>query len=392
MRVVSKILRKKLTQLTEKAALTDEETLEEVLDCLTQHISIDTQGAFDQRDLFQILVRAASNQDSIENTAKILKEVPCSNDIRYHLDKINDFEDVEKQFNLALKNKLPSGLKKKKLKLAIDLNLIPYYGNPTEAELPYIYRSQAKAGTCSFYAYATLYIIKKNKRITLAIRGVRWLDTSGAIITYLLAELSTLKIDIKTLYLDRGFFIVAVIRWLKALKIPFIMPAIRRGKTGGIKQYLKGRNSYKTNQTMTLSQDDFVTFDLWIICKYRKGQRGKHGIEYFAYVVDQASISLKYIQEDYRKRFGLESSYRLKNFCRIKTTNKKPALRLLFVCLSFLLVNVWINLLWHRISCPRRGGRLVDRELFTLKQMLRFLCQAVDRIYQVVEGVSLPSG
>jgi putative transposase len=61
-RVVSKILRKKLTQLTEKAALTDEETLEEVLDCLTQHISIDTQGAFDQRDLFQILVFGGQQQ------------------------------------------------------------------------------------------------------------------------------------------------------------------------------------------------------------------------------------------------------------------------------------------------------------------------------------------
>lgn len=381
-----------MNKFTEKAALTDSETLEEVLKCLTEHIFIDTQGAFDQKDLFQILVRAASNKDSIENTAKILQGVPCSNDIRYHLEKINNFEEVEKQFNLALKTQLPAGLKKKKLKLAIDLNLIPYYGNPTEAELPYIYRSQAKAGTCSFYAYATLYIIKKNKRITLAIRGVRWLDTSVAIITYLLAELSTLKIDIKTLYLDRGFFSVAVIRWLKALKIPFIMPAIRRGKTGGIKQYLKGRNSYKTNHTMTRSQDEFVTFDLWIVCKYRKGQRGKHGFEYFAYGVYQASISLKYIHEDYRKRFGIESSYRLKNLCRIKTTNKKPALRLLFVCLSFLLVNIWVNLLWRRISRPRRGGRLIYRELFTLKQMLMFLCQAVERIYQVVKAVYLPSG
>ena len=392
MRVVSKILREKLTQLTEKVALTDEETLEEVLDCLTQHISIDTQGAFDQRDLFQILVRAASNKDSIENTAKILKEVPCSNDIRYHLDKINHFEEVEKQFNLALQNKLPTGLKKKKLKLAIDLNLIPYYGKATADELPYIYRSQAKSGTCSFYAYATLYILKKNKRITLAIRGVRWLDTSVAILTYLLAELLALKIKIKTLYLDRGFFSVPVIRWLKALKIPFIMPAIRRGKTGGIKQYLKGRNSYKTNYTMSRGQDEFVTFDLWIVCKYRKGQRGKHGIEYFAYVVYQASISLKYIHEDYRKRFGIESSYRLKNLCRIKTTNKKPALRLLFVCLSFLLVNIWVNLLWRRISQPRRGGRLIYRERFTLKQMLMFLCQAVERIYQVVKAVYIPCG
>lgn len=87
-----------------------------------------------------------------------------------------------------------------------------------------------------------------------------------------------------------------------------------------------------------------VTFDLWIICKYRKGKQGKHGVEYLAFVVHQVSISLNYVQEDYRKRFGIESSYRLKNLCRIKTTNKKPALRLLFVCLSFLLVNIWVNL------------------------------------------------
>ena len=31
------------------------------------------------------------------------------------------------------------------------------YGQPTPEEEPYIYRSQAKDGTCAFYAYATLY-------------------------------------------------------------------------------------------------------------------------------------------------------------------------------------------------------------------------------------------
>ncbi len=73
-----------MTKTTKKVALTDEDTLEEVLNCLTEHISIDTQGAFDQKDLFQILVRAASNKDSLENTAKTLNKVPSSNDIRYH--------------------------------------------------------------------------------------------------------------------------------------------------------------------------------------------------------------------------------------------------------------------------------------------------------------------
>ena len=165
-----------------------------------------------------------------------------------------------------------------------------------------------------------MYVIKKNKRVTLAIRGVRWSDTNVAIITYLLARLEPLKLKIKRLYLDRGFFSISVIRWLKSLDIPFIMPAIRRGKKGGIKQFLCGNKSYKTTYTMGKTEDNSVPMDLWIICKYRKGKRGKYGLEYFAYVVHKVSTSLNYIHQEYRQRFGIESSYRLKNICRIRTT------------------------------------------------------------------------
>ena len=276
--------------------------------------------------------------------------------------------------------------------MAIDLNLIPYYGKPDIDEEPYIYRSQAKSGTCSFYAYATLYILTKGKRITLAIRGVRWLDTNVAIITYLLAELYTLKVNIKTLYLDRGFFSISVIRWLQALDIPFVMPAIRRGQQGDINQFLIGRSSYKTTYTMGQEKDNHVSFDLWIICKYKKGKRKQHGIEYFAYVVYKSTTNLSYIHQDYRKRFGIESSYRLKNLCRIRTNNKKPVLRLLFVAISFLLVNIWVYLLWVKISRKRQGRRLIYRKLFGLKQMLAFLRQVVERKYGIVEGIYLPSG
>ena len=101
-------------------------------------------------------------------------------------------------------------------------------------------------------------------------------------------------LPIKRLYLDRGFFSIAVIRWLKALDISFIMPAIRRGKKGGIKQFLKGKKSYKTTYTMGKNEDNSVSIDLWIICQYRKGKRGKYGVEYFAYVVHKVSTSLSY--------------------------------------------------------------------------------------------------
>jgi IS4 transposase len=67
-----------------------------------------------------------------------------------------------------------------------------------------------------------------------------------------------------------------------------------------------------------------------------------HGREFFIYAVYKLQLSLQLIHDDYRLRFCIESSYRMKNQCRIKTTIKNPIIRFLFVALSFLIVNVWI--------------------------------------------------
>ncbi|MHC5719568.1 MAG: hypothetical protein ACYTX0_47885, partial [Nostoc sp.] len=98
------------------------------------------------------------------------------------------------------------------------------------------------------------------------------------------------------------------------------------------------------------------------------------------------------IHDDYRLRFGIESSYRMKNQCRIKTTIKNPTIRLLFVALAFLIINVWIYLVWHYISRFKRSTRQVFSDLFTLKQMLEFLRQVIDRNYGVACEIYLPSG
>ncbi|MEH1888818.1 MAG: hypothetical protein V7K92_04905 [Nostoc sp.] len=70
---------------TTKPVLTDRRTLDEVVNCLTEHIPIQTQGKCEQQNIFEILIRAATQRDSIENTTKVLKNVPTSNDIRYHI-------------------------------------------------------------------------------------------------------------------------------------------------------------------------------------------------------------------------------------------------------------------------------------------------------------------
>ncbi len=372
-----------------REVLNDEQTLETVLESLVEHIQIDTQGDCDEETLFSVLLRAASTCGTIEHTADTLEDAPDGGTIRYHLNKCTDMAEMEDALNAALQSRVPGKLTKSAQRLAIDLNLQPYYGTPTAEEAPFIYRSKAEAGTCSFYAYATCYVIQKSKRVTIALTAVRRDDLMVGIITRLLDRAVRFGLRIKRLYLDRGFFSVPVIRWLKALGVPVLMPVIIRGKTGGTRQLLQGGTSYKTRYTMKSADYGEVTCDVWVVCVYHNGRHGKHGRTYCAYVVHQVDLRLRAVYHDYRLRFGIESSYRLKNTCRIKTAMKNPVARLLFVGIAFLLIDVWIYLLWTVVSQPRRGGRLVFRALFRLQRMLEFLRQAIDRRYHVKDAIYL---
>lgn len=369
--------------------LTDTETLDEVIDCLTEHLEIPMQGSCDQQTLFEILVRAASQGESIEQTCKTLADVPTGNDIRYHLEKLDDLEALETRLNQALLRRLPPRIRRGKQKVALDLNLLPYYGTPSPAEAPYIYRSQAKAGTCAFYAYATVYVLAKGKRVTIALHAVRRDETMVGIITHLLDRVATVGLTIKRLYLDRGFFSVPVIRWLHACDLPFVMPVIIRGKEYGTRALLQPRQTYKTFYTMHSTLYGSVTFEIWVVGTYWQGKYGRHGVEYQAYVVSHVALRLRGLPDDYRKRFGIESSYRLKNQSRIRTTTKNPVVRLLYVGIAFLLVDLWVYLVWTVVSRPRKGARLLYTVCFPFKTMLRFLRQVIDRHHTVIEAVYL---
>lgn len=126
-----------------------------------------------------------------------------------------------------------------------------------------------------------------------------------------------------------------------------------------------------------------------IVCTYKKGKRRAHGREFFVYAVHKVKLSLHSIHDDYRLRFGIESSYRMKNQCRIKTTVKNPTIRFLFVALAFLIINIWIYLLWRYLSTLKRRSKKAFSDLFTLKQMLEFLRQTIDCNYGLVREVHL---
>jgi putative transposase len=127
-----------------------------------------------------------------------------------------------------------------------------------------------------------------------------------------------------------------------------------------------------------------------VVCGYHKGFKGQHGIRYALYVVHRVNVALYQLHDFYRERFGIETSYRLKNQCRIRTTTKNPILRLLFVALAFILVNLWVYLLWYFVSRSKPGGQVVYQNLFPLKTMLEFLAHAVERRFPPITAIYLP--
>jgi hypothetical protein len=184
--------------------------------------------------------------------------------------------ELEMKANEALQGRLPDGIRNHRHRLAMDLHLIPYYGVPNEQEVPYIYRSKAKAGTTTFFAYATVYGIRRHQRVTLALHAIPRGETLVATLTILLDRLTVLKVKMKRLYLDRGFFSVPVIRWLQALRMPFLMPAIIRGKTGGTRALCQGGQSYRTSYTLKRSEYGSVECEMAVVCRYHKGRRHRH--------------------------------------------------------------------------------------------------------------------
>lgn len=84
-------------------------------------------------------------------------------------------------------------------------------------------------------------LILSNKRYTLALKYIRQGETLKDTIDFLLEEVESIGFKIKGLYLDREFFTVDVINYLQERNTPFIIPCVKRGRSGGIRNLFVGR-------------------------------------------------------------------------------------------------------------------------------------------------------
>jgi len=348
---------------------------------------IATQGTYKPQDIFRTVVASCAMKTSLKQVCRRFKRCASLTTVRYHLKKIS-LETLESRANIMLVKFATTIIPKHAHRWAIDITHKPYYGEVYQKENE-IVSSKAKKGTTRFHAYATIYLIQMGKRFTLAIKYVRKGDDPRDTIDYLVEKVQAQGFSIQYLLLDRGFYSAKVINHLMHVRnIPFIMPVVVHGKDSGFRRLFKGKKSYRTLYPLHSVKDGItVTFPAHIVMKYAKGKRGKHRIEYYGYVVHGVHLPVKSTHEIYRKRFGIESSYRICWQSLPKTTSRDPKIRFLFVITSLLIQNHWIYLRWKYLSERRQGHRQIKEDKLTYADLLQLIVDALISIYGVVTEI-----
>ncbi|MGZ7109657.1 MAG: transposase, partial [Methanobacterium sp.] len=326
-------------------------------------LKIRTNSRYHQEDIFNLILTASVNTTSVENTVIELKDVknkksiPSADIVLYHIER-QKLKELEYQLEQAINSSHQMAEKRrlfgKYAAIAIDIHEIPYYGKVNN---PFIMGCKHKNGTSYCYKYATIDIVEKNQRFTLKAIPLTPLSNNATIVSDLLRH-AMKYVHVKYVLLDRGFFSIDVIKALESLKLKYIMPAIKNDK---IKQVLKNnsdKTSYFLKYTMRSGKKD-ATFNLMV--KYDEKDK-----EYYTFATNFQIVykeDIKSIAEMYKKRWGIETGYRVKKDFLAITTTECYIVRMLYFMVSVILYNFW--LLCNLVYCRENGIELGTPKITT---------------------------
>jgi len=348
-------------------------------------------------NLLLILFFAAARAGSIFDACHRLRRAPTDQAVRNALvAQLPEMGELEGRLNRALAAQLPKGLWRRSHPMAIDLSEICYYGQPFQWQGE-LRRGKRKQGTSRFHGYATLCVLDHGQRYTVAMTYAWKKDSHRALVQRLLEAARRLGLRPRYLLLDRGFYGVEVARYLQEARCPFLMPVAHRGRRSkrplkqlkSTRRFLAWKKSGFAKHTMHNPQGQTAVN----ICVRHMPRRGRHKSRtlIFAFWGFRPS-SPAWAAEAYRKRYGIETSYRQMNQGRIRTCTRDPRMRLLLVGIALILRNVWVWLHHEVLGRVRGRGVELHLDLLRLRTMLLLLQRCAENWLGCTETWQTPVG
>jgi hypothetical protein len=334
--------------------------------------------------VLSIVLRAAARSISISAACNDLTKAPSDQAVMTSLEDglPKTLPVLERRLNDALTGPLPRRMRRRAWEIAIDWHLQPYYGQPKKSRNE-LYYGQPKQGTTKFHAYASACIVEYGRRYTLVLTWVRRHESMVRVLQRLVARIREIGLKIKRVLLDRAFFNVPVVEFLQEERLPFLMPVVIRGRAPKKGRKVKGLRWIKRQpagwypHTMK-SGKRHVTVSVCVgYRRHRNRKDGKQRRQKLLFAAWRVHGSPTEIRERYRRRFGIETSYRQMRQARIYTCTRDPHVRLFFLAVALILRNIWVWIHQTRLAEGSGETLTVHLERLRFKRMLDWIVHEV---------------
>jgi hypothetical protein len=335
--------------------------------------------------VLSVVVRAAAQLISVPAACRDLAKAPSGRAVLTALEDglPKTLPVLERRVNDALIGPLPRNMRRHAWEIAIDWHLQPYYGQPQKSRNE-LYYGQPKQGTTKFHAYASACIVQYGRRYTLVLSWVRRHESLVRVLRRLVARIREIGLKIRRVLLDRAFFNGSVVAFLQEEKLPFLMPVVIRGrapkkgrKVTGLRWIKRQRAGWYAH-TMNHGKQELSIKVCVGYRRHRKRKDGKQRSQKLLFAAWRVGGSPTEIRARYRKRFGIETSFRQMRQARIYTCTRDPYLRLFFLAVALMLRNIWVWIHQTRLAEGSGETMTLHLELLRFKRMLTWI------VYEVV--------
>lgn len=374
------------------SSLIDEDLRIALVEELAKHLNMVTCGRLVNPTMVaEVLIYAATTGKSIHSVCEALLGVADGNTIREYINAhvtTDELTWLETAINQMLVSHLPRKVRRGRWKVACDTHDQPFYGKSPELRA-WACRGKARDGTTWFFRIATCYVMTDGVRVTLAIRFLRSEDKLPAVLEGLLERARPHLKGIQMVFLDKAFASVEVMNLLDRAALSAIIACPIRGKKGGTRTLCGQWRNRTASHTFNNAKHGSKTVRVAIVHELHPEKEGSKCHQWLIYIQIRVLWSPSRVRDEYRRRFGIESSYRCLNQLRANTTTRNPALRFLFLGLALVLENAWVITRFLFCQVPRRGraGRIIDEARFRLDRFKDFLRRAIERRRRPVEEI-----
>ncbi len=348
------------------------------------------------RRVADLILRAASRRSSIARARAHSRRGPSERHSQRVLEHLVR-RKTQRALTLVLREQARPYIPPHPVDVAVDFHETPYYGEAIDPKHPQFVKTKEERGTHRAYRYVTLELVVHGFRFTVA---AHYLDHRGRLVEAMRAVLRDAEkagVQIARLYLDREFYCYDVLEWLSGQGRTVIVP-LRLGSRQR-KRWEHGKESYVTEHVLKDSKGRGapLLLRIHVLVRYQKGKKfGKRGCQYLIYAVlghlalnGWHAVPLRKTHNLYRRRFGIESSFRVAHQGLPRTCARSVPWRLLYLGVALMLENEWVTLRLQYTSEGRQGPTGMDlrEELLRFEDLLELLFSGVCRVMGTVREI-----